>query len=155
MRLSDLLARERVDTALTVADKDSALNALSTLLAHGADGQSSSAILRVLRAREGQQSTGVGDEVAIPHGRMAGIARLVAAFAIVPTGVEFDSIDRRPVRIMVAILAPEGSAGDHLRALARVAKLLRDPRIRQRLLNAASPDDALSTIVDEESTLPP
>lgn len=155
MRLSDLLARERVDTALTVADKDAALDALSTLLAHGADGQSSAAILRVLRAREGQQSTGVGDEVAIPHGRIAGLARLIAAFAIVPTGVEFDSIDRRPVRILVAILAPEGSAGDHLRALARVAKLLRDPRIRQRLLNASSPEDALHSIVDEESTLPP
>ena len=79
----------------------------------------------------------------------------MAAPAIVPAGVEFESIDRRPVRIMVAILAPEGSAGDHLRALARVAKLLRDGRLRQRLLEAADPDGALKVILDEESQLPP
>ncbi len=155
MRLSDLLARDRVDTTLTVADKDAALDAVATLLAQGTAGHSASTILRVLRVREGQQSTGVGDEVAIPHGRVSGLTRLVAALAIVPAGVEFESIDRRPVRIMVAILAPEGSAGDHLRALARVAKLLRDPRLRQRLLDAASPDDALKAIHDEESQLPP
>ena len=155
MRLSDLLARDRVDTTLSAADKDAALDAVATLLAHGAAGHPASTILRVLRTREAQQSTGVGDEVAIPHGRVAGLARLVAALAIVPSGVEFESIDRRPVRIMVAILAPEGSAGDHLRALARVAKLLRDPRLRQRLLDAATPDGALKVILDEESLLPP
>ncbi len=155
MRLSDLLARERVDTTLRVADKDAALDAVAALLAQGAEGHSASSIIRVLRAREGQQSTGVGDEVAIPHGRIAGLARLVAALAIVPGGVEFESIDRRPVRIVVAILAPEGSAGDHLRALARVAKLLRDARLRQRLLESATPESALQAIFDEESLLPP
>ncbi len=155
MRLSDLLARDRVDTGLRAADKKSALEAVSSLLARGADGQGSAAVLRVLAAREQQQSTGVGDEVAIPHGRLAGLTRLVAALAIVPEGVDFESIDRRPVRILVAILAPEGSAGDHLRALARVAKLLRDARIRQRLLEAGTHDDALQVILDEESSLPP
>ncbi len=155
MRLSDLLARDRVDTALKVADKSAALDAVAALLAQGAEGQGSAAIIQVLRAREVQQTTGVGDEVAIPHGRIAGLARLVAALAIVPEGVEFDSIDRRPVRIMVAILAPEGAAGDHLRALARVARLLRDGRLRQRLLDAPTPDSALQVILDEELLLPP
>lgn len=155
MRLSDLLARDRVDTALSVVDKDAALDAVANLLSQGTAGMTASTILRVLRTREGQQSTGVGDEVAIPHGRLSGLPRLVAALAIVPAGVEFESIDRRPVRIMVAILAPEGSAGDHLRALARVAKLLRDGRLRQRLLEAADPDGALKVILDEESQLPP
>ncbi len=155
MRLSDLLARDRVDTTLSVSDKDAALDAVASLLSQGTVGTSASTILRVLRTREGQQSTGVGDEVAIPHGRLAGLPRLVAALAIVPAGVEFESIDRRPVRIMVAILAPEGSAGDHLRALARVAKLLRDGRLRQRLLDAANPEGALKVILDEESQLPP
>jgi nitrogen PTS system EIIA component len=155
MRLSDLLTRERVHTALEVADKSATLEAVATLLAQGVTVESPAAILRVLQARESQQSTGVGDEVAIPHGRVAGLSKLVAALAIVPNGVEFDSIDRRPVRIVVAILAPEGSAGDHLRALARVAKLLRDKRIRQKLFDAPSPELALQVIIDEESSLPP
>lgn len=155
MRLSDLLTRERIDTGLQAPGKAEALAALARLLSQGLDGQSPASILRVLEAREAQQSTGVGDEVAIPHGRIAGLTRLAAAIAIVPAGVDFESIDRRPVRILVAILAPESSAGDHLRALARVAKLLRDGRIRQRLLDAPSPDDALRAIADEESTLPP
>lgn len=155
MRLSDLLARDRVDTALKVADKSAALDAVAALLAQGAEGHGPAAIIQVLRAREGQQTTGVGDEVAIPHGRIAGLPRLVAALAIVPDGVEFDSIDRRPVRIMVAILAPEGSAGDHLRALARVARLLRDARLRQQLLDASTPAGALQVILDEELLLPP
>lgn len=155
MRLSDLLAPDRIDTGLKAPSKAEALAALARLLAHGLTGQSPASVLRVLEARESQQSTGVGDEVAIPHGRVAGLSRLVAAIAIVPDGVDFDSIDHRPVRILVAILAPENHAGDHLRALARVAKLLRDGRIRQRLLDAATSDEALHAIIDEESTLPP
>ena len=155
MRLSDLLSHNRIDTGLKAPDKGEALRALADLLSRGLEGHTAASILQVLRAREAQQSTGVGDEVAIPHGRIAGLTRLAAAVAIVPDGVDFESIDRRPVRILVAILAPENSAGDHLRALARVAKLLRDGRIRQRLLDATSPDEALRAIVDEESTLPP
>jgi PTS system nitrogen regulatory IIA component len=155
MRLSDLLSRDRIDTGLKAPGKGEALTALADLLSRGLEGQTAASILPVLRAREAQQSTGVGDEVAIPHGRIAGLTRLVAAIAIVPDGVDFESIDRRPVRILVAILAPENSAGDHLRALARVAKLLRDGRIRQRLIDAPSPEDAFRAVVDEESTLPP
>lgn len=155
MRLSDLLTEDRVDTSLKVAHKDAALDAVSTMLASGAVGQTAASIVRVLRAREAQQSTGVGDEVAIPHGRIPGLTRLVAALVVAPDGVEFDSIDRRPVRIMVAILAPEANAGDHLRALARVAKLLRDPRVRQKLLDSRDSAAALRAIRDEEALLPP
>ncbi len=154
MRLSELLDQTRVDTMLSVSDKDAALHAVATLLSRGAGHAiDASSILRVLRAREAQQSTGVGDEVAIPHGRVSGLTRLVAALAIVPEGVDFDSIDRRPVRILIAILAPEGNAGDHLRALARVAKLLRDARVRQRLVESTTPAGALQVIVDEETAL--
>jgi PTS system nitrogen regulatory IIA component len=155
MRLSDLLSRDRIGTGLDVSDKSEALAALARLLARGLDGQNAMSILRVLEAREAQQSTGVGDEVAIPHGRLAGLSQLIAAIAIVPAGVEFEAIDHRPVRILVAILAPEGSVVDHLRALARVARLLRDARIRQRILEASGPDEVFRAVADEESTLLP
>jgi nitrogen PTS system EIIA component len=150
MRLGDLLAIDRIDPDLHAGDKASALEALATLLSRGTDGIPRDLIARVLRERETLASTGVGDEVAIPHGKLAGLRQVVAALALAPSGIEFDSIDRRPVKIFVAILAPEKSASDHLRALARCSKLLRDAKVRERLIHAQSPDEVL-TIVREES----
>lgn len=154
MRLSDLLTADRIDTALDVRDKPSAIEALARLLSSGADGSSAESIARVLRDRETLASTGVGDEVAIPHGKLAGLRQLVAAIALAPSGVDFESIDGKPVRIFVAILSPDRAASDHLRALARCSKLLRDPRIRERLLTARTPDDVLAVVREESGTNP-
>jgi PTS system nitrogen regulatory IIA component len=149
MRLSDLLSKDRIDTSLSAANKPAALESLAALLARGADGLGAEAIARVLRDREALASTGVGDEVAIPHGKVAGLKQVVAALALAPNGVEFDSIDQKPVRIFVAILAPERAASDHLRALARCSKLLRDSRVRERLFHAVSADEVLEIVRDE------
>jgi PTS system nitrogen regulatory IIA component len=149
MRLSDLLAKDRIDTSLAVVDKRGALDALAKLLARGTEGFSAEAIAKVLRDREALASTGVGDEVAIPHGKLPGLKHVVAAFALVPQGVEFDSVDSRPVRIFVAILAPERAASDHLRALARCSKLLRDGRVRDKLFVAKTADDVLAVVQDD------
>jgi PTS system nitrogen regulatory IIA component len=149
MRLCDLLAPDRIDPALQAADKPAVLEALASLLARGTDGVPAEQIARVLREREALASTGVGDEVAIPHGKIAGLQRVVAAMALAPAGVEFESIDRRPVKIFVAILAPERSASDHLRALARCSKLLRDARIRARLIAARSVDEVLGIVRED------
>lgn len=151
MRLSDLLAPDRIDTALRVGDKSAALDALASLLARGAEGIPVATIARVLRDREQLASTGVGDEVAIPHGKVAGLRHIVAAMGLSPQGIDFDSIDRRPVKIFVAILAPERSASDHLRALARCSKLLRDARVRDRLVRATSADEVLQIVRDDPS----
>ena len=152
MRLNDLLAKDRIDTSLTAANKPAALEALAQLLAHGAEGIPAEVIARVLRDREALASTGVGDEVAIPHGKIPGLKQVVAARARAPRRVGLDSIDHKPVRIIVAILAPERAASDHLRALARCSKLLRDPRIRERLSNATSADAVLDIVRDESVT---
>ncbi len=153
MRLTEILSPDRVDVALAATSKELALDAVAALLARGAEGSSAAVISRVLRDREALASTGVGDEVAIPHGKMAGLTHLVAAIALCPNGVEFDSIDRRPVRILIAILAPERCAGDHLRALARVSKLLRDARVRHRLTAATTATEVLQIIREEESPM--
>lgn len=154
MRLSDLLKESRVSTSLKATSKDEALAVLASLLATCRDTPDPSSIVRVLRDRESLASTGVGDEVAIPHGRLPGITRVVAALALAPEGVDFDSIDGRPVKIFVAILAPERCPGDQLRALARVSKLLRDRRVRGRLIECASVADVMAVVADEETTLP-
>lgn len=153
MRLCDLLAEDRVITSLTAPTKDAALEALAGLLATGASGVAPAVIAKVLRDRELLASTGVGDEVAIPHGRVAGLARCIAALAVSPDGVAFDAIDHRPVRIFVAILAPDRAPGDQLRALARVSKLLRDRRVRDRILAAETPAELFQFIRDEEVNL--
>lgn len=150
MRLCDLLAEDRVTTSLSAATKDDAIDVLAGLLASGGGGLGPVTIAKVLRDRELLASTGVGDEVAIPHGRVAGIPRIIAALAVAPEGVDFDAIDRRPVRIFIAILAPDRSPGDQLRALARVSKLLRDRRVRDKILAAQTPAELLQVIRDEE-----
>ncbi|MBL8600754.1 MAG: PTS sugar transporter subunit IIA [Myxococcales bacterium] len=155
MRLSELLSEERVTVRLAAPTKEVALDAMASLLAQGQERLEVGlpAIVRVLRDREALASTGVGDEVAIPHGRLPGLPRLVAALALCPEGVDFDSIDRRPVRLFVAILAPERCPGDQLRALARVSKLLRDGRVRDRLHHAASAAEVLDIVREEEALL--
>ncbi|MDP3274117.1 MAG: PTS sugar transporter subunit IIA [Deltaproteobacteria bacterium] len=132
----DLVAEERIEPSLRAADKRSVLHSLATLLAAGSESLQPDEIARVLAEREALASTGVGDEVAIPHGRIAGLDHVIAALAISDQGVDFDAIDRKPVRIFVAILAPEKSTTDHLRALARVSRLLRDAQLREQLLVA-------------------
>ncbi|MBI5518217.1 MAG: PTS sugar transporter subunit IIA [Deltaproteobacteria bacterium] len=148
-----MLSEERVETTLVAPDKASALEAVAALLARGAPELGAAAIARVLRDREALATTGVGDEVAIPHGKHPGLKGLVAALALAPSGVDFDSVDGRPVRIFVGILAPEKSAGDHVRALARVARLLRNERTRARILEAPTASTLLQVIRDEESVL--
>jgi PTS system nitrogen regulatory IIA component len=151
MRLMDLVAVDRIEPGLRVTEKRSVLAALGALLARGASSVSAADITRVLEEREALASTGVGDEVAIPHGRMAGIDRVIAALAFSAQGVEFDAIDRKPVRIFVAILAPEKSTTDHLRALARFSRLLRDARIRERLLNERDAAAVLGILESESN----
>ncbi len=150
MRVMDLVAADRIDPALHARDKRAALAALGGLLARGVSSVPAEDIARVLEEREALASTGVGDEVAIPHGRIAGLDRVIAALALSPEGIEFDAIDRKPVRIFVAILAPEKSASEHLRALARFSRLLRDARTRERLLTERDPAAVLA-ILEAES----
>jgi PTS system nitrogen regulatory IIA component len=98
--------------------------------------------------REGLGSTGIGEGVAIPHGKIPGIDRLVAVFGRSPAGVQFASLDGKPARLFFLILAPENSAGMHLKALARISRLLKDPRFRERLL-AAEGAEGLSQVLRE------
>ncbi len=153
MRLSELLTAERIQTSLAVSSKAAVLDALAALLARGTDGVRPDEVARVLREREALASTGVGDEVAIPHGKLPGLKQLVGALALSREGIEFDAIDGKPVKIFVAILAPAGSASDHLRALARCSKLLRDARVRDELILAESSARAFEIVQRESMAL--
>lgn len=159
MRLSEILTLERIDTHLDAGDKSGVLRALSKLIAAEASGggtswdggaESSSVIERVLGERERLASTGIGDGVAIPHGRVAGLDHFVAALAIRPEGVDFDAIDGRPASIFFAVVGPEKAAGEHLKCLARIGRVLRDDAVRVRLLSAKGPADVLAIVTSAD-----
>ena len=151
MRLADILTVERVTVGLSARDKPSALRELARLFGGADPGVTEEDIVRVFEEREALASTGVGSGVAIPHGRLRGVEQLRAAVAISAEGVEFDAIDGQPATILVAVLGPEQKTGDHLKALARFSRLLRNERIRQRLLEAEAAADALEVILIEDA----
>ncbi len=148
MNLSDILTGERVEVRASVPDKAGVLHAMAELLEGVAPGLDAERIVEVFEEREALASTGVGSGVAIPHGRVDGVPSLVAAAMIVPSGVDFDSIDGRPVQIVVALLGPRNL--DHLKALHRVSRVLRSARVRAELVTCADGAEAYALLLDAD-----
>jgi PTS system nitrogen regulatory IIA component len=125
MEIADLVTPESVIANLRVTGKKQALQELAKRAAPIA-GQPEKSVYEVLAERERLGTTGVGRGIAIPHGRMPGVTRMIGLFARLEKSIDFDSIDGEPVDLIFALLAPEGAGTDHLKALARVSRLLRD-----------------------------
>ncbi|GGA38302.1 PTS IIA-like nitrogen regulatory protein PtsN [Pelagibacterium lentulum] len=132
MELADILSQESVIPCAKVASKRQLLQQLaekaSTLV--GVDAQT---IFDTLLSREQLGSTGLGNGIAIPHGKIKGLSGVTAVFAKLAQPIEFDAVDDQPVDLVVMLLAPEGSGADHLKALSKVARLLRSEGIVDRL----------------------
>jgi PTS system nitrogen regulatory IIA component len=137
MNLSQLLEASSV-VELAGSTAGEVLAELSRPLS-AASGLDPSAILGVLEAREALGSTAIGEGCAVPHGRVAGLARIVASFGRSRAGVDFRAPDGSPVRLFFALLAPESAAGPYLQVLAHVSQLLRSPELRAALLAAPGP----------------
>lgn len=148
MRLGDVLHAKDVTTDLPPADKEATLRGLARLISQD-DGPDEDSVYRAFAERERVASTGIGSGVAIPHGRMR-VDRTRMALAICREGVAFDSLDGEPARILVALLTPYEQLGDQIKVLARVSRVLKDGSVRERLLRAASSDDALRIMVEED-----
>jgi PTS system nitrogen regulatory IIA component len=106
--------------------------------------------VEVIMERERLGSTGIGEGVAIPHGKMKGISRILCAFGRSKKGVDFDAVDRKPVHIFFLLLAPEESAGLHIKMLSRISRILRDPVFRKRLAEQGDSADLYTGIVEED-----
>jgi len=142
---SDLVSPTAIIPALKVNGKKQALQEIAAKAA-ALTGQSERAILEILLQREKLGSTGVGNGVAIPHGKLAKLANVFGLFARLERPIDFEALDGQPVDLIFLLLAPEGAGADHLKALARVARLLRDPEVARKLRN--SPDaDALYAVL--------
>ncbi|MCC7346285.1 MAG: PTS IIA-like nitrogen regulatory protein PtsN [Variibacter sp.] len=139
MPLTDLIATDAVIPALKVNGKKQALQELAARAAE-LTGQSERAVLEVLMQRENLGSTAVGGGIAIPHGKLPKLPQLFGLFARLPRAVDFEALDNQPVDLIFLLLAPEGAGADHLKALARVARLLRDPTVARKLRDSEDAD---------------
>jgi PTS system nitrogen regulatory IIA component len=132
MPLTDLVAPNAVIPALKVNSKKQAIQELAAKAAKLTD-QNERTIFETLLQRERLGSTGIGNGIAIPHGKLARIERLFGLFARLARPVDFDALDGQPVDLVFLLLAPEAAGADHLKALARVARLLRDREVARKL----------------------
>jgi PTS system nitrogen regulatory IIA component len=147
MELADLVAKGAIMPALKAGSKKQLFQELANRAAdvYGLDAR---AVIAGLMAREQLGSTAMGDGVAIPHARIAGLDRIVGLFARLEKPVEFDAMDGRGVDLVFVLLAPEESGADHLRALARVSRLLRAQEVREKLRETAR-SEALYALITE------
>ena len=139
MPLSDLVALQAVVPALKVNSKKQALQELAAKAA-GLTGQNERAVFEVLLQREKLGTTAVGYGVAIPHGKLPKLDRLFGLFARLDRPIDFEALDGQPVDLVFLLLAPEAAGADHLKALARVARLLRDPDTARKLRESRDAD---------------
>jgi PTS system nitrogen regulatory IIA component len=149
MEIRDLLAPERIVANLKVTSKKQALQELSKRMANMI-GQDEREIFDLLLERERLGTTGVGDGIAIPHGKLASLDHLYGMFARLERPVNFESIDERPVDLIFLLLAPEGAGADHLKALARISRLLRDKKICEKL-RGSDTAEALYALLTEQT----
>lgn len=149
MKLLDIVSPGGVVDDLRAETKEGVLREMSEVVAADLPFLSAQALTSILLDRESLGSTGIGDGVAIPHGKVPGLDRLSAVVARSRAGVQFHSLDGKPAHLFFLVVAPEQSAGMHLKALARISRLLKDARFRRSLLDARDADD-LRRILKEE-----
>ena len=151
MRLSELLNPQAISTRLQARGKREAIAELVQLLesAHGLNSQGE-ILDRVLR-REAMMSTGIGNGVAIPHGKARLVDRLVAACGVAPDGIEFDSADGEPATLFVLLVAPESGGALHVKVLANISRLLKEESVRRVLREASGPEAFFAALKSAES----
>jgi len=153
MKIVDLLSPAAIVADLKASTKIMALEELADAVVLTDSNLDRMEILKVLQERERLGSTGIGEGVAIPHGKLKEIDRLLISFGRSTSGVEFDSMDGKPAKLFFLLLAPEESVGIHLKTLARISKLLKSSAVRRRLLDAEGSEDIYRVIGEEEEKL--
>jgi nitrogen PTS system EIIA component len=147
MEIADLITPSRVVAQLRAANKKQALQELAKRAAV-MTGIQERTIYDVLIERERLGSTGIGMGIGIPHGRLPGLDTLCGIFARLDRPVPFDAIDDQPVDLIFLLLAPEGAGADHLKALARVSRLLRDRTVCEKLRGTDNADALYALLID-------
>jgi PTS system nitrogen regulatory IIA component len=151
MKIMDFLNKKAVSVNIRSADKEGIIRELVDLLSNATEIKNKEELVKAVLSREALGSTGIGQGVGIPHAKSQNVKELVAAFGLSKTGVDFDSLDGEPVHIFFLLLAPEESAGPHLKALARISRMLKDKYFRELLKKAKDENEVLRIIQEEDS----
>lgn len=141
MNILDMLKREFIIKDLQATGKRDVLEELVHVFADQNGGMDRETMVQVLLEREKLGSTGIGDGIAIPHGKLAGIEEILVGFGRSRAGVDFNSLDGRPVHLFFLIMAPDTSSAQYLKVLAKISRMLKDSKMRRDLLEAVSADD--------------
>ncbi|MFA5516822.1 MAG: PTS sugar transporter subunit IIA [Desulfuromonadales bacterium] len=153
MKISDLLNATAIAADLKANSKNEVLAELTDAMLRVEGKLDRDEVIRVLQDRERLGSTGIGEGVAIPHGKLKTLDSLIISFGRSRGGIDFDSMDGRPTHLFFLLIAPEESVGVHLKMLARISKLLKNPAVRQRLLDADGGEAIYRIIAEEEESL--
>jgi PTS system nitrogen regulatory IIA component len=151
MKIIELLAPECILPEMQATSKRAALEELAAPLVSGPDGLEISRVLEVLLDRERLGSTGIGDNIAIPHGKLAKLSRLRLSFGRSLKGVDFDSMDGKPSHLFFMLLAPANSAGLHLKALAKISRMLMSQTFRENLMKARGAQEIYRLIAERDA----
>jgi len=150
MKITDILTPEMVVPELSADNKPDVLRELAGRLCSGFREIALDKVVGVLAERERMGSTAIGDGIAIPHGKLKGLTRIIGIFGRSTKGVDFESLDGKPTHLFFVLMAPDDSASLHLKALARVSRLFKDEAFRDRLLKAADAAEIYRLIKEED-----
>ncbi len=151
MKIIDLLTPESILPDMQAANKKGALEELAKTLVPGSDGLELSKVMEVLLDRERLGSTGIGDNIAIPHGKLPQLSHLVLSFGRSLKGVDFDSMDGKPSHLFFMLLAPANSAGLHLKALAKISRMLMSQTFRDNLMKAEGAEEIYRLVAERDA----
>ena len=151
MKINEILGKENIIADLTGKNKESVLLELTEFLKQNGSVKDKDALLLALVEREKLGSTGIGENVAIPHAKSDEIDSILTLFARSVEGVDFDSLDKKPVHFVCLVIAPTQSTGHHLKALARVSRLLKNQELRDNILKAQDCKGIYSVLLEEDA----
>lgn len=151
MKITEFLKSAAVLPKLTAKTKPELLQELGGLLARVSPSVDPAKLVAVLEERERLGSTGIGEGVAIPHGKLPGLPSLIAAFGVAREGLDFNSVDGKPTYLFFVLVAPENSAGLHVKALALIARLFRNAKLREAVMKAETGEEIYGLLAAEDA----
>lgn len=150
MKILDILDKQMIIPQLASTSKEGVLRELIRAIAHVEKQVDENRLMEILLERESLGSTGIGEGVAIPHGKSKDVKRLLASFGRSLAGMDFQAMDGKPTHLFFLLVAPENSAGTHLKALARISRLMKDNVFRKRLMGVSSGEEIYSLFSAED-----
>jgi len=154
MRILEFLPYEAIIASLRASTKTEVLDELVGPIAEANPNLDKEALVQSLIERESLGSTGIGGGVAIPHGKFEGLETLTASFGRSAAGIDFHSMDQKPAHLFFLLVAPKNSAADHLKALARISRLVKDPLLKNGLQHADSREEIFRLLEEYDLRLP-